>query len=134
MAGPQIEKVTQLTPKPAATTGIASSGDDGQIPPMILERLAKLEGAFDGLKMAIDGLRHGQNLIVGLLSVGFAIVIFFMGYLLTRIDNLPTEFERLNMTLSNAITASKQQAPQIILIPNPAEPAKADKEKITPNN
>src|SRR5580704_12599308 len=100
---PQLDNVRQMEQRtgPVATPGLASGGGEGQIPSDMSERLAKLEGAFDGVKMSCEGLRHGQNMTMGLLSVGFAIVIFFMGYLLTRIDNLPTEFERLNQTLSS---------------------------------
>ena len=98
----------------------SSDGTDGQRPEEMHVRLAKLEGAFDGLKMSIEGVRHSQNMTMGLLGVGFAIVIFFMGYLLTRIDNLPTEFERLNQTLSSAITAARQQPPQVIILPSPS--------------
>lgn len=86
--------------------------------PDMSERLSKLEGVFEGLKMSVEGVRHAQNMTMGLLGVGFAIVIFFMGYLLTRIDNLPTEFQRLNQTLSAAITASKQLRPEIIVVPS----------------
>src|SRR5713226_8621181 len=112
MPQPQIQSISdahrQLRSGPDASATLAGSGNDGQISDMNT-RLARLEGAFDGLKIAIEGLRHGQNMTMGLLGVGFAIVIFFMGYLLTRIDNLPAEFERLNQTLSSAITAAKQQ-------------------------
>ncbi len=90
------------------------------------ERLAKLEGSFDGLKMSVEGLRHSQNMATGALGagvgVGFLVVIFFLGYLLTRIDNLPAEFERLNTTLSSAITAAKQAPVQVIMVPTPVPP------------
>src|SRR4026207_2190214 len=92
--------------------GTSNSGGNNQVPPDMNERLAKLEGSFDGLKMGVEGLRHSQNMATGALGagvgVGFLVVIFFLGYLLTRIDNLPAEFERLNSTLSSAITAAKQ--------------------------
>jgi len=94
------------------------------------ERLARLEGEFSGLKAAIEGVRHAQNMTMGLMGIGFAIVIGFGIYTLQRIDNLPAEFERLNQMLSSAITATKQQPPQVILIPAPslppAEPLKND--------
>ena len=74
------------------------------------------------MKDSVEGLRHGQNMGMALLGVGFAIIIFFMGYLLTRIDNLPAEFERLNQTLSSAITAAKQAPMQVIMVPMPMPP------------
>jgi len=134
------DNVHQMQRSTPGGAGVAAGSDNGQIRDDMNERLAKLEGAFDGLKMAVDGLRHGQNMIVGLLSVGFAVVIFFMGYLLTRIDNLPTEFERLNQTLSSAITAAQGRPPQIIIVPSPATigPLKNDEVKAPiqspPNN
>jgi hypothetical protein len=118
------EKIHHLNPANRPRDSVAGAGNDGgSYMSDMSERLAKLEGAFDGVKMSCEGLRHGQNMTMGLLGVGFAVVIFFMGYLLTRIDNLPTEFERLNQTLSAAITASKQQMPQVILVPAPSVPA-----------
>ena len=64
--------------------------------------------------MAIDGLRHAQNLMTALLGtllvISFAGVIAIMVYMLQRIDNLPA--------LSSAIMA-KQQVPQVIPMPSP---------------
>lgn len=85
------------------------------------ERLARMEGRIDGLRDAIDSLRHAQNLFMGLAGIAVAILIFVIGYAITRIDNLPADFERMNQTLSQAITASKQQAPQVILLPAPLQ-------------
>jgi predicted lipid-binding transport protein (Tim44 family) len=74
-------------------------------------------------RIAIDGLRHGQNLMTGLLGIliviGFAGVIAFMVYMLQRIDNLRAEFERINETRSSAVTANRQQEPQVIVMPSP---------------
>jgi hypothetical protein len=112
--------------------GASNAGGDNQIPPDMSERLARLEGAFDGLKMSIDGLRHGQNITIGLLSVGFAILSAFMFYMLNRIDNLPAEFERMNQTLSSAITATRQQAQQVILLPAPQLPQTPPEQTPTP--
>ena len=94
----------------------------GGLPPDMSERLARLEGAFDGLKMAIDGLRHTQNITIGAIGIVFAAVIGFGIYTLQRIDSLPADFERLNQTLSSAITAARQAPPQVIVIPSPAAP------------
>jgi hypothetical protein len=119
----QLENVAELKPRPGSAPGLATGGDGGQIQNGMSERLAKIEGVCDGLRLSIEGLRHSQNMATGALGagvgIGFLVVIFFLGYLLTRIDNLPSEFERLNQTLSQAITASKQQQPQVILVPTP---------------
>ena len=85
---------------------------------MIGERLAKLEGAFEGLRDLIEGVRHSQNILMGLVGVGFAIMVAVLVYAITRIDNLPVDFERMNQTLSQAIIAAKQQPQQIIVVPS----------------
>jgi hypothetical protein len=104
-------------------------GSGGPLEPGMSERLAKLEGAFEGLKMALEGLRHSQNMMITtVLGVG-AILLALGVYTLQRIDALPAEFERLNMTLTSAITASKQNAaPQVIVVP-PTAPAKLPKSR-----
>jgi hypothetical protein len=96
--------------------------DGGGDSPMIGERLAKVEGACEGLRDSIEGLRHGQNLLMGLVGVGFAVIIAIVGYAISRIDNLPADFERTNQTISQAITAAKQQPAQVILLPAPTQP------------
>lgn len=101
--------------------GVDPEGSESHMSDM-KERLAKLEGAFDGVKTSIEGVRHAQNITIGTLSIGFGLVIAFMFYLLNRIDNLPAEFERLNTTLSNAITATKQAPTQVIMVPTPLPP------------
>jgi hypothetical protein len=86
-------------------------------------RLAKLEGASEGLKMAVEGLRHSQNItlaaVVGVGAILLTVTMTIGLYSLQRIDSLPGEFHSIAQTLSAAITASKQQAPQVILMPAP---------------
>jgi hypothetical protein len=108
-----------VEPTPVRNIGSSPEGPDDHMPTVLGERLAKLEGSFDGLKIAIEGLRHSQNMtLTAVLGVG--VILAAIGiYVLQCIDALPTEFERLNQTLSSAITASKQQQPQVILIPTP---------------
>jgi hypothetical protein len=89
--------------------------DNGGEPPDMNERLNRLEIAVAELRGAIDGLRHGQNVALAVMALIVAIGL----YALTRIDSLPADFERMNQTLSAAITASKQSPPQVILIPAP---------------
>jgi len=91
-------------------------------------RVAKVEGAVEGLKSSIDALRWVIG-ILALLIIGGA---SFLGIQITRTDARVAAFERkvdelpdkininllnLTKTLSDAITASKQQPPQIILMP-----------------
>jgi hypothetical protein len=114
--------------KPTPNTGgeRGDGHDGGGEPPMIGERLARLEAA-------IEGLRHSQNLIIGIMAIGFAVVTAVIGYAITRIDNIPTDFERMNSTLSQAITASKQQQPQIVVVPMPVQqPTTAARQKSKP--
>ncbi|MGH6870873.1 MAG: hypothetical protein ACREHE_05135 [Rhizomicrobium sp.] len=85
-----------------------------------IERLAHLEGAFSH---AMEGIRHGQIMLLGLAGVGFAIVIAVLIYMVQRLDTLPNDFMRMNQTLAGAITATKQQTPQVILMQPPQQPA-----------
>jgi hypothetical protein len=92
-----------------------------------MERLAKLEGV-------VEGLRLTQTLVVAMIGIVLAAVVGFGVYGLKRTDDLndkisglPTQITRdireLTNTLSSAITASKQQPPQVILLPAPSAPA-----------
>ena len=105
----------------AAAEGMQlAGGNGGRYIPDMGERLAKLEGAFEGLKSAIEGLRHSQNMMLGATLAGFGLLIAIGLYTLNRIDLLPGEFQAINRTLSEAISAAKQTPPQVILIPAPA--------------
>ena len=112
-------------------------GGNGPDMPGMNERLAKLEGAFEGLRTAIEGLRHAQNMIIGtVLGVGGILAAFIIGfgvYSLQRMDNvqrdvsaLPSqisaEMRDITKTLAESITAAKQMPPQVILIPAPQLP------------
>jgi hypothetical protein len=100
-------------------------GDSGHHSPDLRERLAKLEGAFDWLKVALA-------LVMAVVVGGFA----FLGVQVTRTDGKVSALsdqvqalpERINAnlrdltkTLSDAITASKQTPPQVILMPAPGQ-------------
>ena len=98
--------------------------------PPIGERLAKLEEA-------ITALRHGHDIMLGVVALGFTLIITLMiglgAYTLSRIDALPADFARTNQLLSSAITAAKQQTPQVILVPTPAPvPASAQQKPADP--
>lgn len=115
-------------------------GGGNSHPPEMMERLAKLEGAFEGLKMAIEGLRHSQNMMAGAITLVGAFVIGFGVYTLQRIDtldskvaNLPSQISSdlrdITKTLATSITATKQTPPQVILVPAPAPQTPANKSK-----
>ena len=109
----------------------ANGGGGGPHVNQMNERLARLEGAFDWLKVVL-------TLIVAIMLGGFA----FLGVQVTRTDNklaaldsrvaalssqiagLPNQINAdirdLTKTLSEAITAAKQTPPQIILMTPPA--------------
>ena len=91
------------------------------------ERLAKLEGLFGGIKQ----VQEITLVAVGLLAT---FVVQFGVYELQKIDllndkvnDLPgkisTELRGITNTLAEAITAAKQQPPQVILVPAPQPPS-----------
>jgi hypothetical protein len=87
------------------------------------ERLARLEGAFDGVRSNQTILMSAVGLVSALL-IGLAsfTVVQNVG-INARISELPgkinSDFRDITKTLSEAITASKQQAPQVVLLPAP---------------
>jgi hypothetical protein len=102
-------------------------------PTMSDERLGKLEGE-------IEGLKHGQNIMIGGVGLVAAFVIGFGVYTLTRVDQvgdrvdklsdkvnelpekISSELRDITKTLAEVITAVKQtQQPQP---PPPAPPSR----------
>lgn len=101
------------------------TGDGGGRFDGMNERLAKLEGAFDGLKQS-------QAVMVGAVAIVSALLLGSTLYLVTRVDVLgsqvnevpgkvATELRELNKTLLQAVTAAKQQPPQVIVYPVPLQ-------------
>lgn len=102
-------------------SGGAAGGNDGAD---MNERIGRLEGA-------IEGLRHSENLVLGVIVFVGALLIGLGTYSLTRVDQLndkivavpaqvSADMRDLTKTLAATITASKQQAPQVILLPTPS--------------
>lgn len=102
------------------------------------ERVAKLEGALDGLKQS-------QIVMIGAVTLVSALLLGSTLYLVSRVDvlsgqvsDLPAkmsaELRDINRTLSEAITASKQTPPQVILMPAPEAPRPAQEHTIVPVN
>ncbi|HEY0205739.1 MAG TPA: hypothetical protein VGC15_16460 [Acetobacteraceae bacterium] len=87
------------------------------------ERLAKLEGAFDWIKVTVALI--GAVLIGGIAFVGVQItrVDGRVSALSEKVDALPdrvnANLRDLTNALSQAILASKQVPPQVILMPAP---------------
>jgi hypothetical protein len=112
-------------------------GNGGPHPPDMSDisgRVSKIEGAVDGLKSAVDAMRWVIGLGFPILAVIMIGGFTFLGFQITqtnnrvitlesKVDSLPdkisTNLLNLTKTLSDAITASKQQPPQVILMPAP---------------
>jgi hypothetical protein len=119
-----------------------SQGSGGGGGNTIGERLARLEGVFEGFNRIVEGIRHSQNLMIGLVSLLALILIGLSVYELQRLDamdaqiaqtnqrvsevpgKVSTDVRELTQTLANVITAARQPAPA----PEPA-PAPTNKPK-----
>lgn len=125
MAVPDKDPAGQIRPVPLEkaavpnSLGTGSGGNDGTDD--MTQRVAKMEGA-------LDGLRHNQAITFSAVALVSAIVIAVSSYSLVkigaleaRVNELPgkisAELRDINDTLAQAITASKQTPPQVILIP-----------------
>jgi hypothetical protein len=99
-------------------------------PDMSDERIGRLEEA-------VEGMRHSQNLTIGAtVGVGAILAAFVIGfgiYILQKVDTLDDKVNKLpaqissdirdiTKTLAEVITATKQQPPQVILMPAPSAP------------
>lgn len=100
-----------------------AGGNGGPHLPGMDERIGRLEGS-------VEGLRHSQNLTVGIVSLVALVLIGLSVYELQRLDSLSdkvsalpgqisSDMRDLTKTLADAITAAKQQPPQVILMPAP---------------
>jgi hypothetical protein len=108
---------------------IAKASSGGGPPDMTSdsnERISRLEGA-------LDGLRHNQTMLLAAVGLVLTVLLGFGFYGMNRFDRTDNRIEELpgkissdirdiTRTLSEAITASKQQAPQVILLPAPQQP------------
>jgi hypothetical protein len=114
-------------------TGGSGRGGDGNAG----ERLARLEGVFEGFNRIVEGIRHSQNLMVGLVSLLAMILIGLSVYELQRLDAMDAQLSQTNQrvtelpgkvssdlrdltqTLAATITAARQPAPASPPIPPP---------------
>ena len=116
-----IRAVPLETSGPPDTLG---GGSGGRWTDDMTQRLSRMEGALDGLK-------HNQTITFAAVALVSAIVIGVSSYSLIKIGTLEArvaelpgrisaELRDINSTLSQAITASKQTPPQVIVIPQSA--------------
>jgi hypothetical protein len=130
MAEPDLEFLRRQLAQQRAAAEQQGHGSGGGGPigyDMSDERIGRLEGA-------VEGLRHSQNMLAGLIALVAAFVIGFGIYTLQKIDGLDDKVNKLpgqissdirdiTKTLAEVITATKQQTPQVILMPPPSPPA-----------
>lgn len=99
--------------------------------PNLESRMSGVESSMARLEGAVEGLKHSQNIMLGVLGLAFTIGVFGGGYLLTRVDALgdavsalPQQINsnliELNKALSESITAARsgqQPQPNVIVVP-----------------
>jgi hypothetical protein len=113
--------------QPSSSPGL-KAGDGGGTFDGMSDRISRLEGAQDGLKQSqvilLTALGIFGALFIGALAVIGTFQIFNLqksDALSDQIGQIPekieTRLQNITNTLSGAISASKQQAPQIILLP-----------------
>jgi hypothetical protein len=117
--------------KDSAPLYVTKDGDGN--PPGMNDRIGRIEGELSGVKRVQD--------ITALAVVGVgAILISAIIYVASRVEQVASRVEQVNdrvielpgkistelqgitKTLSEGITAAKQQPPQVILIPTPQQP------------
>ncbi|MBK1842445.1 hypothetical protein JHL17_34125 [Azospirillum sp. YIM B02556] len=123
---------------------LAKHGDGPQDPPMddawrtkVDGRLDGLEKSVEGLKGSLDGLKIAASVLVGMVALVGGMVYFTASSLSTRMDRVETKVDAIvpritdeframraeqsaqTSAIANVITATKQQAPQVILVPAP---------------
>lgn len=114
------DKVWERAPLPNQPETPMLTGDSGDTDVSLAERMAKLEGAFEGVKLSIDALRHSQNVTLAVMGIGFTLLLGIGIYTVQRVDQIPGELRGIADSISQAVTASKQAPPQVILMPAPS--------------
>lgn len=134
----QTARIFDFGSKKGQSTDLKMGDGDGTSEDMDKERLARLEGGFDGLRSnqailmtaiafvsaALLGIGSYTLIQINALNSHFSGVETRITGLEGRVNELPgrisAELRDINRTLSDAITASKQTPPQVILLPTPA--------------
>jgi hypothetical protein len=95
-------------------------------------RVAKIEGAVGPLQWMLAFLAAIVLAALAFLGDQITHVDGRVEALQTKVDALPgqisSDLRDITKTLAEAITASKQQPPQVILVPTPAPPAQPGKQ------
>jgi hypothetical protein len=122
---------------------VAPSGRPPHDPSMDEQRLAKLEGSYDALKVV-------RPMTITVIGVFLAALVFVLGFFATqmssinnKLDAIPVrlseEFRALRAEMSaqtsaiaNSITATKQAQPQIFVLPEPAPTPQPPSPQIAP--
>jgi hypothetical protein len=118
-----LRKRLQAVTKEAET--LKSGGGGGTSGDMDQERLSRLEGSF-------EGLRSNQTLLMSAVGLVSALLIGLASYTViqvsavnNRLSELPgkisSDLRDLSGVISQAVTASKQTPPQVILMPTPSQ-------------
>ena len=110
---------------------VAPSGRPPHDPRMDEQRLAKLEGSYDALKVV-------RPMTITVIGVFLAALVFVLGFFATQISSINNKLDAIPVRLSeefralraemsaqtsaiaNSITATKQAQPQIFVLPEPA--------------
>jgi hypothetical protein len=126
--------------RPERPASIDRSGGDSHPPGMDSERLAKLEGAYDALKVVRPMTIAVMAVFVAVMLGGFAFLGFQNAQLSTKLEGIPqvlreeframrAEMAAQTSAIANSITATKQAQPpappvppQIVVIPPSVTP------------
>lgn len=131
---------------PTLVTPVVAAAKATDMPDVSTERLAKLEGSYDALKVV-------RPMTIAVCSVLLAALVFVLGAITFQIQSLSTKVDALPRQLSeefralraeqsaqtsaiaNAITASKQVVPQVLLLaPPPGTQSAPEAPRPTPSN
>ncbi|MEC4591644.1 hypothetical protein VPG91_11650 [Nitrospirillum amazonense] len=123
------------TPQPP----LASDGGDDHSRDMdkLIERLGKLENEVHAIKGSLDWAKVAFAFMGAVILAGFGLLATLSHNTSSKVDGISSKIteefraQRADQAatisaLGNAITATKQQSPQVILVPAPA-PEKAPK-------
>lgn len=98
-------------------------GDGGGDTNAMRDRLTRLEGVVAGLADRVTTLTVVLGFLLTALLGVTTYAVTRMDKLEDKIDDIPGKLANSNRdlitTLSSAITATRQQAPQVLLVPNP---------------
>jgi len=110
--------------------GVETTGGPPHDPGMDEQRLSKLEGSYDALKVV-------RPMTITVIGVFLAALVFVLGFFATQLNSINSKLDAIPVRLSeefralraemsaqtsaiaNSITATKQMPPQVIVLPAP---------------